>query len=113
MLSALLTVVLPVLLILGLGALVGNRLSLDSTTINRLNLYLLTPTLALNTLLHTEARPRELATLVLGYFVLSGSGVLLGYGGGAPWNTSPGQRARDRNARRRDRVIRRHAARIR
>ena len=79
MLSALLTVVLPVLLILGLGALVGNRLSLDSTTINRLNLYLLTPTLALNTLLHTEAKPRELAALVVAYFVLSGSGVLLGY----------------------------------
>ncbi|AZI43532.1 AEC family transporter [Deinococcus psychrotolerans] len=79
MLTALLTVVLPVLLILGFGALVGNRLALDNLTINRLNLYLLTPALALNSLLHLEVKAGSLTLLVLAYFVLSAVGVLLGY----------------------------------
>ena len=79
MLNALLTVVLPVLLILSLGALAGRVLTLDNTTINRLNLYLLTPVLAFNSLLHLEARPEELTLLVLGYFLLAALGVLLGY----------------------------------
>ncbi|AWN24096.1 transporter [Deinococcus irradiatisoli] len=79
MLSALLTVVVPVLLILSLGALAGHKLALDSSTINRLSLYLLTPALALNTLLHTQAKPRELAVLVVSYYLLAGAGVLLGF----------------------------------
>ena len=79
MLNALLTVVVPVLLILSLGALAGRNLSLDLGTINRLNLFLLTPVLAFNSLLHLQARPRELSLLVLAYFLLSGLGVLMGY----------------------------------
>ncbi len=79
MLSALLTVVLPVLLILALGALAGHKLALDARTINRLSLYVLTPALALHTLLHTQAHPRELAVLVLAYYLLAGAGVLLGF----------------------------------
>ena len=79
MLNALLTVVLPVLLILSLGALAGRFLKLDNGTINRLNLYLLTPVLAFNSLLHLQARPKELTLLVLGYYLLALIGVLLGY----------------------------------
>ena len=79
MLNALLTVVVPVLLVLAVGTLAGRKLALDNATINRLTLYVLTPALALNSLLHTEANPRELSVLVLAYYLLSMGGVLMGY----------------------------------
>lgn len=79
MLNALLTVVLPVMVVLLIGAVAGRGLKLEVGPISRLSLYVLTPALALNSLLTTQVSGGEIATLAGAYVLLSLLGVLLGW----------------------------------
>lgn len=66
MLDALLTVILPVVLVASVGALLGHRFTLDNDTVGKVSLYGLTPALAFSSLLTTS--------------VSAGQGLLLGAG---------------------------------
>ena len=63
MLSALTNVLLPVLLVAGLGALLSARFPIDQNSISRLTLYLLSPALVLDTILKTPIQAGEAAQL--------------------------------------------------
>ncbi|HEX2704909.1 MAG TPA: AEC family transporter [Candidatus Lustribacter sp.] len=76
-LSALLTVVLPVLIVAGVGALLSRRFELDQTTITKLSLNGLTPALALHTLLTTAISPGTGTRLAAAYLVVSLAAVAL------------------------------------
>lgn len=69
-LSSLVTVVLPVLLVAGLGVLLGRRFALDETTITRISLNGLTPALALQTVLTTTVTGAAAAHLATAYVAL-------------------------------------------
>ena len=84
MFQALGTVLFPVILVAGLGALLSSRLPIDQATISRITLYLLSPALVLNTVLTTPVRAAEalqLGAAYLGVLVLCvGLGWLCGVG---------------------------------
>lgn len=69
LLRALVDVVVPVVIVAGVGFLVGRRLPIDLATVTKLGLMVLTPALALHTLLTTEVSGR-VGGLLLGAFVV-------------------------------------------
>ncbi len=76
MLAALGGVILPVVLVAGLGALLGWRFPLSQDTLIKVQFYGLTPALALSSLLRTTVSAEETLQLTAGY--LLGSVVLAG-----------------------------------
>lgn len=71
MLSALSTVLLPVLLVAGLGALLSSRFPIDQASVSRITLYLLSPALVLDTILKTPIQAGEAAQLGGAYLLTS------------------------------------------
>lgn len=83
-LSALLNVVLPVVLVAGVGAAATRYVKIDQGTIARLGLYVLSPALALDTLLHATVEAdsafRVIAAYVLTVAVMGGITALVAAG---------------------------------
>lgn len=69
MFQALSSVLLPVILVAGLGALLSSRFPIDQATVSRLTLYLLSPALVLNVLLSTPVKIGEALTLGAAYLL--------------------------------------------
>ena len=69
MFQALSSVLLPVILVAGLGALLSSRFPIDQATVSRLTLYLLSPALVLNVLLKTPVKAAEALTLGGAYLI--------------------------------------------
>lgn len=86
MLSALTNVLLPVLLVAGLGALLSARFPIDQNSISRITLYLLSPALVLDTILKTPIRAGEAAQLGGAFLLTSLLCLALGWlcGAGRP-----------------------------
>jgi malate permease and related proteins len=68
-LSALLDVVLPVLLVVAVGAALGRFIKPDAQSISKITLYALTPALALYNLAHSEAKLESAARIIAGYLL--------------------------------------------
>nr|WP_184024485.1 AEC family transporter [Deinococcus budaensis] len=77
--AALFNVVLPVVLVAGVGALLARRFPLHPDTLGKVSLNALTPALALSSLLGTTVTARAGLRLSLAYFALAGLGVLAAY----------------------------------
>ncbi|WP_189012036.1 AEC family transporter [Deinococcus malanensis] len=77
--QALTTVLLPVFLVAGLGALLASRFPIDQTTIARVTLYLLSPALVLDVILRTPIRAAEAVQLGAAYLLTLGGCLLLGW----------------------------------
>ncbi|MFD1731912.1 hypothetical protein ACFSC4_13900 [Deinococcus malanensis] len=73
MFQALTTVLLPVFLVAGLGALLASRFPIDQTTIARVTLYLLSPALVLDVILRTPIRAAEAVQLGAAYLLTLGA----------------------------------------
>ncbi|XVX20802.1 AEC family transporter [Actinomycetota bacterium] len=84
LLRALLDVIVPVVLVAGVGAILGRNFELDRTTISKISLNALTPALALHTILTTEVSGRTGLVLVAAYVVVTLIAAFLG------WLTVPG-----------------------
>lgn len=84
MLQALSTVLLPVVLVAGLGALLSSRLPIDQATVSRITLYLLSPALILDVILKTPVQAAEAlhlgAAYLLTLILCLGLGALAGWG---------------------------------
>ena len=84
MLAALTDVLLPVMLVAGLGALLASGLPLDQATLSRITLYLLSPALVLDVVLRTPVQPGEALRLGAAYLITVllclGLGWLIGWG---------------------------------
>jgi malate permease and related proteins len=68
-LSALLDVVLPVLIVVAVGAALGRFIKPDPQSISKITLYALTPALALYNLAHSEAKLESAVRIVAGYLL--------------------------------------------
>jgi malate permease and related proteins len=68
-LNALLDVILPVLVVVAVGAAVGRFLKPDLQTISKVTLYALSPSLALYNLAHSQANLTSAVKIVLGYIL--------------------------------------------
>ena len=79
MLTALAQVLLPVVLVAGLGALLSSRLPIDQATVSRITLYLLSPALILDVILKTPVRAAEALQLGAAYLLTLVLCLLLGY----------------------------------
>ena len=79
LLRALLDVVLPVVLVAGLGALLARRFPLDRATITKIALNALVPALAFRTILTTQVDGRTGVLLVLAFLVVTLVAALLGW----------------------------------
>ncbi|WP_345461618.1 AEC family transporter [Deinococcus carri] len=79
MFAALLNVVLPVVLVAGVGALLARRFPLSQDTLGKVSLNGLTPALALSSLLGTTVSAGAGLHLALAYFALALAGVLLAF----------------------------------
>ncbi len=69
MLSALVNVVFPVILVVGVGILLGRFQKIDSGSLSRLALYALVPCLAFDTLLTTTVQPLEFLHIASSYLL--------------------------------------------
>ncbi|WP_309572504.1 AEC family transporter [Deinococcus sp.] len=69
MFQALGSVLLPVILVAGLGALLSSRFPIDQATVSRLTLYLLSPALVLKVLLTTPVQAGEALILGAAYLI--------------------------------------------
>ena len=69
MLSALLDVILPVLVVVAVGAAIGRFLKPDANTVSKVTLYALSPSLALYNLAHSQANLTSALKIVLGYIL--------------------------------------------
>lgn len=69
MLSALVNVVFPVILVVGVGILLGRFQKIDSGSLSRLALYALVPCLAFDTLLTTTVQPLQFLRIASCYLV--------------------------------------------
>jgi len=68
--DALTGVLLPVILVAGLGALLAARMPIDQDTVSRITLYLLSPALVADTVLHTPIQASEAIRLTAAYVVV-------------------------------------------
>lgn len=68
MLSALLEVMLPVFLVAGVGFVLARRFTIDQLSINKVQLYALTPALAYSSIMGTSISLSDTAQLAKGYF---------------------------------------------
>lgn len=71
MLTAAFDVVLPVILVAGVGAVLGRRLPIDLSTLNKVGLYGLTPALAFDSLMRTQLPGGVGTRLVVAYLLVS------------------------------------------
>jgi hypothetical protein len=79
MLSALINVVFPVILVVGIGVILGKYQRIDSTSLSRLALFALVPCLAFDTLLTTSIRPFEFLHIASAYVLAIGCLTLLAW----------------------------------
>ncbi len=90
MLRAITDVILPVVLVAGLGALLARRFALEQATLNKIQLYALVPALAFSSLMKTNLPPSDIVHVGVAYALVSGAiGVLA-------WLASIGLRWRER-----------------
>ncbi|HRC40423.1 AEC family transporter [Nostocoides sp.] len=89
LIRALLDVIVPVILVAGVGAILGRAFTLDRSTITKVALNALTPALALQTMLTTQVSGRVGMLLALAFVVLTAIAALLGWIGsvGSPGRT--------------------------
>ncbi|HRY11734.1 MAG: AEC family transporter [Tetrasphaera sp.] len=89
LLRALFDVILPVILVAGVGAILARRFTLDRATITKIALNALTPALALQTILTTKVSGAVGIRLALGFIVLTLLAAGLGWLGtlGSPSRT--------------------------
>lgn len=92
LLNALVTVILPVVLVVGVGALLGRRFPLDQDTLGKITLHGLTPAIALHVLLTTRVAAGVGVRIVVAYVVATVGASVVGL------VASPGLRARSRRA---------------
>lgn len=78
-LELLLSIILPIFLLMGLGFVLDRALKLDLTTLSRLVFYVLIPAAVLNALLRTPLAPTEMLRLGSFALVMVGSWALIGY----------------------------------
>ncbi|GAB3623056.1 AEC family transporter [Mariniluteicoccus endophyticus] len=78
LLGALWNVILPVVIVAGVGAVMGSRFTLDSGTVGRIALHALTPAIALDTLLTTQVSSGLGARIVVAYAIATVVAVVLG-----------------------------------
>ncbi|PID54201.1 MAG: transporter [Micrococcales bacterium] len=71
MLTAVTTVVLPVVLIVAVGALLGTLFPLDQVTLAKVQLYALTPALAFRSLLNIEVSGAQATQLIAGFLLVT------------------------------------------
>lgn len=71
MLKAITDVILPVVLVAGLGALLARKFLLDQTTLNKIQLYALVPALAFSSLMKTTVPPADIVHLGVVYAAVS------------------------------------------
>lgn len=79
MFTALSQVLLPVMLVAGLGALLSSRLPIDQATVSRITLYLLSPALILDVILKTPVQAAEALQLGAAYLLTLMLCLALGY----------------------------------
>ncbi|PNY80856.1 AEC family transporter [Deinococcus koreensis] len=79
MFQALSSVLLPVILVAGLGALLSSRFPVDQGTVSRLTLYLLSPALVLDVILRTPVKVGEALHLGGAYLLTLGLCLALGW----------------------------------
>ncbi len=77
--EALTDVLLPVVLVAALGALLASRVAIDHDTISRITLYLLSPALVAETVLHTPIELSEAVRLTVAYAVVLIVSLLVGW----------------------------------
>ncbi|NLA29362.1 MAG: AEC family transporter [Propionibacterium sp.] len=75
MLTALFEVMLPVFVIAGVGFLLARRFTINQLSINKVQLYALTPALAFSSIMDTSVSASDVGRLMLGYL---GTTVVLG-----------------------------------
>jgi malate permease and related proteins len=68
-LNALLDVIMPVLVVVAVGAAIGRFLRPDANTVSKVTLYALSPSLALYNLAHSQANLSSAVKIVLGYIL--------------------------------------------
>jgi malate permease and related proteins len=78
-LHALANVVFPVLLVVGVGALLGKYQRIDPSNLSRLALYALVPCLAFSTLLTTSVRPLDFLQIAFCYLLTTGCLALIAW----------------------------------
>lgn len=78
MFQALSNVLLPVMIVAGLGALLASRMRIDQVTVSRLTMYLLIPALVLDVILRTPVRAAEAGQLALAFVLVMGLSLGLG-----------------------------------
>lgn len=67
MLSALVNVMLPVFLIAGIGFVLARIFTIDQLSLNKVQLYALTPALAFSSIMQTTVSPTNIGHLAVGY----------------------------------------------
>ena len=67
MLTALLEVMLPVFVIAGVGFLLARRFTIDQLSLNKIQLYALTPALAFSSIMDTSVSASDVGDLARGY----------------------------------------------
>lgn len=77
MISALFEVMLPVFLIAGVGFVLARAFTIDQLSLNKIQLYALTPALAYTSLMRTSVSGDAVLQLVLGYLGITGVAGLL------------------------------------
>lgn len=77
MISALLEVMLPVFVIAGVGFVLARVFTIDQLSLNKIQLYALTPALAYTSLMRTEVSGEAIAQLALGYLGVTAAAGLL------------------------------------
>lgn len=77
--EALTDVLLPVVLVAALGALLAARVPIDQETISKITLYLLSPALVAETVLHTPIQMSEAVRLTLAYVAVLIVSLLIGW----------------------------------
>ncbi|GGM09820.1 AEC family transporter [Deinococcus aerophilus] len=79
MFQALSSVLLPVVIVAGLGALLASQMRIDQLTIARLSMYLLIPALVLDVILRTPVHAAEAGQLGVAFLLVMGLSLLLGW----------------------------------
>ena len=79
MFQALSNVLLPVMIVAGLGALLASRMRIDQMTVSRLTMYLLIPALVLDVILRTPVKVAEAGQLGLAFLLVMGLSLGLGW----------------------------------
>ncbi|MDV6373252.1 AEC family transporter [Deinococcus arenicola] len=79
MFQALSNVLLPVMIVAGLGALLASRMQIDQVTVSRITMYLLIPALVLDVILQTPVKAAEAGQLGLAFLLTMGLSLALGW----------------------------------